>query len=198
MRTKITFFIFASILASMSNFAQSNRVILPVMVEVTGGTFTMGSDLIANDEKPAHKVTLSDYSIGKYEVTYAEFLRFMHSTGYVLEADLPDSVRIKKGYGPRTFIEPLMDVKASDSMRPVGNINWFDAQAYIKWLNEKTGKNYRLPTEAEWEYAGIGGHKSTPTVYVGGTDLDKLSWYFDNAGNKSHIVGQKMANELGV
>ena len=198
MRTKITIFLFAALLAVMSTFAQSSRVVLPIMVEVKGGTFTMGSNLIANDEKPAHKVTLSDFSIGKYEVTYTEFLRFMHATGYVLEADLPDSVRIKKGYGPRTFIEPLMDVKASDSMRPVGNINWYDAQAYIKWLNKKTGKNYRLPTEAEWEYAATGGHKSTPTVYVGGADLDKLSWYFDNAGNKSHIVGQKLANELGI
>lgn len=158
----------------------------------------MGSDLIANDEKPAHKVTLSDYSIGKYEVTYAEFLRFMHATKYITESELPDSVRIKKGYGPRTFIEPFMEVKASDSMRPVGNINWYDAQAYIKWLNESTGKNYRLPTEAEWEYAAIGGPKSTPTVYVGGVDLDKLSWYYDNAEHKSHIVGQKMANELGI
>lgn len=168
------------------------------MIEVEGGTFTMGSDLIANDEKPAHKVTLSDYSIGKYEVTYAEFLRFIHATGYIIEAELPDSIRLKRGYPKRDFIEPFLDVKASDSMRPVGNINWFDAQAYIKWLNENTGKNYRLPTEAEWEYAAIGGHKSTPTVYVGGVDLDKLSWYFDNAEHKSHIIGQKMANELGI
>ena len=185
-------------MAAMTNFAQSSRVILPIMVEVKGGTYSMGSNAIANDEKPAHKVTLSDFSIGKYEVTYAEFLRFIHATGYIIEAELPDSVRIKKGYGPRTFIEPFMDVIASDSMRPVGNINWYDAQAYIKWLNESTGKNYRLPTEAEWEYAAIGGPKSTPTVYVGGVDLDKLSWYFDNAGSISHIVGQKMANELGI
>jgi len=198
MRSKITFFLFATILATMSNFAQSSRIILPIMVEVKGGTFTMGSDLIANDEKPAHKVTLSDFSIGKYEVTYAEFLRFMHATGYVPESELHDSVRIKRGYPKRDLIEPFMDVKASDSMRPVGNINWFDTQAYIKWLNESTGKNYRLPTEAEWEYAAIGGQKSSPTAYVGGTDLDKLAWYFDNAGNKSHTVGEKMANELGI
>jgi len=198
MKAKLCLFSFFITMSYTLSFAQNNRVVLPIMVEVKGGTFTMGSDVIANDEKPAHKVTLSDFSIGKYEVTYAEFLRFMHATGYVLEADLPDSVRIKKGYGPRTFVEPLMDVKASDSMRPVGNINWYDAQAYIKWLNEATGKNYRLPTEAEWEYAAIGGHKSTPTVNVGGADLDKLSWYFDNAGNRSHTVGEKMANELGV
>lgn len=158
----------------------------------------MGSNLIANDEHPAHKVTLDDFYIGKYEVTYSEFLRFMHETNYKLEADLPDSIRIQRGYTPRTYIEPLMDVKASDSMRPVGNINWFDAQAYIKWLNSKTGKSYRLPTEAEWEYAAIGGVKSNPTVYVGGTDIDNLGWYFDNAEHKSHTVGQKMANELGI
>ncbi len=158
----------------------------------------MGSNTIANDEKPAHKVTLDDFYIGKYEVTYSEFLRFMHATGYILEADLPDSVRIKKGYGPRTFIEPLMDVKASDSMRPVGNINWYDAQAYIKWLNEKTGKSYRLPTEAEWEYAAIGGKKMTETYYVGGSDPNKIAWYYSNAENRSHTVGGKQANELGI
>jgi outer membrane protein OmpA-like peptidoglycan-associated protein len=91
-----------------------------------------------------------------------------------------------------------MDVKPSDSMRPVGNINWHDAQAYIKWLNEMTGKSYRLPTEAEWEYAARGGKKSKNFYYVGGKDINKLAWYYNNAENRSHIVGGKKANELGI
>jgi formylglycine-generating enzyme required for sulfatase activity len=198
MRTKFYLFFVTIVMSYTHGFAQSGRFKEPIMVAVEGGTFTMGSNTIANDEKPAHKVTLDDFYIGKYEVTYSEFLRFMHATGYILEADLPDSVRIKKGYEPRTFIEPLMDVKASDSMRPVGNINWYDAQAYIKWLNEMTGKTYRLPTEAEWEYAAIGGKKMTETYYVGGTDPNKVAWYYSNAENRSHTVGGKQANELGI
>lgn len=198
MRTKLYLFFFVITMTYSLSYAQSGRFKEPIMVSVEGGTFTLGSNTIANDEKPAHKVTLDDFYIGKYEVTYSEFLRFMHATGYVVEAELPDSVRIKKGYGPRTFIEPLMDVKASDSMRPVGNINWYDAQAYIKWLNEKTGKSYRLPTEAEWEYAARGGKKMTETYYVGDNDLNKVAWYFANAENRSHTVGGKQANELGI
>jgi formylglycine-generating enzyme len=198
MRTKFYLSLLVIFMGWSISQAQTGRVPLPIMVEVDGGTFTMGSNTIANDELPAHKVTVSDFSIGKYEVTYSEFLRFVHATGYVLEADLPDSVRIKKGYQQRNIKEPLMDVKASDSMRPVGNINWFDAQAYIKWLNEMTGKNYRLPTEAEWEYAAKGGDKSKGYYYPGGSDLPNLSWYYANAKNKSHTVGQKTANELGI
>jgi formylglycine-generating enzyme len=198
MRTKLYLLFFVTVMTYSFGYAQSGRFKEPIMIPVEGGTFTMGSNAIANDEKPAHNVTLDNFFIGKYEVTYSEFLRFMHATGYAVEADLPDSVRIKRGYEPRLIIEPLMDVKASDSMRPVGNINWFDAQAYIKWLNEMTGKTYRLPTEAEWEYAARGGNKSKGYYYVGGKELDKLAWYYDNAKNRSHTVGGKMANELGI
>jgi outer membrane protein OmpA-like peptidoglycan-associated protein len=95
-------------------------------------------------------------------------------------------------------VEPLVEIKASDSLKPVGNINWFDAQAYIAWLNSVTGKTYRLPTEAEWEYAARGGNKSKGYYYVGGANLDKVAWYLDNAGRRSHTVGGKMPNELGI
>jgi formylglycine-generating enzyme required for sulfatase activity len=168
------------------------------MVKVEGGTYMMGSNTIDNDERPAHKVTVDDFYIGKYEVTYAEFLRFEHATEYITEAQLSDSVRIKRGYQKRNDIEPFLDVQASDSMRPVGNINWYDAQAYIKWLNEMTGKNYRLPTEAEWEFAARGGNNSKGYFYVGGDKLEEIAYYFSNADNRSHAVGGKLANELGI
>lgn len=158
----------------------------------------MGSNAVSNDENPAHKVTLDDFYIGKYEVTHAEFLRFMHATGYVIEAYLNDTTRMKKGYPKRNYVEPFMDVKPSDSLRPVGNINWFDAMAYIAWLNEKTGKNYRLPTEAEWEYAAKGGKKSKSFNFVGGNNLEDVAWIDANAERRGHTIGQKLANELGI
>ncbi len=198
MRTKFYFSLFVMVMTYMLTSAQPGRFTPPIMVEVQGGSFTMGSNTIANDEQPAHKVTLDDFYIAKYEVTFAEFLRFMHETGYKIEADLSDSIRLSKGYTKRNYKEPLMEVKASDSNRPVGNVNWFDAQAYITWLNSKTGKTYRLPTEAEWEYAARGGNKSKGYIYVGGTELDKLAWYKDNSEKRVHTVGQKMANELGI
>lgn len=198
MRTRLYLTLFVVSLAFTASFAQTGRFKEPIMIPVEGGTFMMGSNTIDNDEKPAHKVTVSDFSIGKYEVTYSEFVRFMNATGYVLEASLSDSVRILKGYNSREYVEPLMDIKASDSMRPVGNINWFDAQAYIKWLNSVTGKNYRLPTEAEWEYAARGGNKSQGYFYVGGNKLEDVAHYLSNSQNRSHTVGEKMANELGI
>jgi len=198
MRTKFYLFFVAIVLSYTHGFAQNGRFKEPIMVKVDGGTFMMGSNTIDNDERPAHKVTVDDFSIGKYEVTYAEFLRFVHATDYVTEAQLSDSVRIKRGYEKRNYVEPFMDVKASDSMRPVGNINWFDAQAYITWLNKMTGKNYRLPTEAEWEYAARGGNKSKGYYYVGGAKLEEVAYYSSNADNRSHTVGKKSANELGI
>ncbi|MFZ4546052.1 MAG: SUMF1/EgtB/PvdO family nonheme iron enzyme [Bacteroidales bacterium] len=198
MRTKLLFPLFIMLIACISTYAQSGRMKLPIMIPVEGGSFMMGSDSRDNDEKPAHKVTLDDFYIGKYEVTFSEYTRFMRATGYTVEAGLSDSVRLARGYAKRNYVEPLLDVKASDSMKPVGNINWFDAQAYIKWLNTETGKNYRLPTEAEWEYAARGGNKSKGYYYVGGAELDKLAWYLDNAERRSHTVGGKMPNELGI
>ena len=198
MRTKLTISLFVVLMAFNTGFAQSGRSKPPKMVKVEGGSFMMGSNQIDNDEKPAHKVSLDDFYIGKYEVTFSEFVRFMRATGYVVESGLPDSVRLKKGYAPRNYVEPLQEVKASDSMKPVGNINWFDAQAYIKWLNTETGKNYRLPTEAEWEYAARGGNKSKGYYYVGGDNLEKTAWYLDNAQSRRRTVGGKMPNELGI
>ena len=198
MRTKIYLLFFIASIAFSVSFAQSTRFKEPIMVKVEGGTFMMGSNTIDNDERPAHKITVDDFSIGKYEVTYAEFLRFVNATEYITEAQLSDEVRIKKGYEKRNYVEPFLDVKASDSLRPVGNINWFDAQAYIKWLNDMTGKNYRLPTEAEWEYAARGGNNSKGHFYVGGDKLEEVAYYYSNAENRSHTVGGKLANELGI
>ncbi|MDR1846492.1 MAG: SUMF1/EgtB/PvdO family nonheme iron enzyme [Bacteroidales bacterium] len=136
------------------------------MVFVKGGTFTMGCDTCGTDEFPAHKVMLSDFYIGKYEVTQAEWVSIM--------GDNPSD---HKG----------------DSL-PVENVSWDDVQVFIKKLNAKTGKKYRLPTEAEWEYAAKGGNKSKSYIYSGSNDVDDVA----NTGRSTFPVGTKQANELGI
>jgi len=138
-------------------------------VFVKGGTFSMGSNE-SDDEKPIHSVTVSDFYIGKYEVTQKEWQAVM-------------------GSNPSNF-------KGDDL--PVEQVRWDDVQDFIKKLNAKTGKKYRLPTEAEWEYAARGGNKSNGYIYSGSNDLGSVAWYGNNSGSKTHPVGTKQANELGI
>jgi formylglycine-generating enzyme required for sulfatase activity len=140
------------------------------MVLVKGGTFNMGSNSGDSDEKPLHRVTLSDFYIGKYEVTQKQWREIM-------------------GNNPSDF--------KSDE-RPVEQVSWNDVQDFIRRLNSKTGQKYRLPTEAEWEYAARGGRQSRGYTYSGGNDIDAVAWYNNNSNKKNHPVGQKQANELGL
>jgi formylglycine-generating enzyme required for sulfatase activity len=145
------------------------------MVYVRGGTFTMGCTAeqgtdCYDDEKPAHEVTVSDFYIGKYEVTQAEWKAVM-------------------GSNPSNF--------KGDNL-PVEKVSWNDAQEFIRKLNTTTGKNYRLPTEAEWEYAARGGSQSRGFKYSGSNNIDDVAWYEENSGDKTHPVGTKPANELGI
>ncbi len=147
------------------------------MVGVQGGTFTMGatreqgSDAYAN-EKPSHQVTLSNFSIGQTEVTQALWEAVM-------------------GSNPSSFKGPKL---------PVEQVSWDDCQEFIRKLNELTGQNFRLPTEAEWEYAARGGSKSQGYKYSGSNNLDDVAWYgYDgNSGDRTHDVATKRANELGI
>lgn len=145
------------------------------MVEVGGGTFTMGATSEQgsdawDEEKPAHEVTLSDYYIGQTEVTQALW-------------------------------EAVMDSNPSDSKGdnlPVERVSWDDCQVFIQKLNQLTGKQFRLPTEAEWEYAARGGRKSRGYKYAGGNNIDSVAWCDGNSGNETHPVATKQANELGI
>ncbi len=154
------------------------------MIAVEGGTFTMGAtDEQGNDaesiETPAHQVTLSDYYIGETEVTQALWYAVMG------ERPTVDGNQWTSSYG------------LGDEY-PAYYISWNDCQEFITKLNALTGKNFRMPTEAEWEYAARGGNKSKGYKYSGSNTIDDVAWYSDNSGSTSHTVGIKVANELGI
>ena len=145
------------------------------MVRVEAGTFTMGATPEMKEpfdwEKPTHQVTLTnDYYIGKYEVTQALWQAVM-------------------GNNPSYF---------KGGNLPVEYVSWDDCQEFISKLNNMTGKKFRLPTEAEWEYAARGGKKGRGCQYSGSNNLSDVAWYKDNSDSKTHAVGSKQANELGI
>ena len=146
------------------------------MIAVEGGTFQMGatseqgSDAESN-EYPVHDVTLSSYYIGETEVTQE-----------LWEAVMGSNPSYFSGY----------------PQRPVEQISWNNCQEFITKLNNLTGKNFRLPTEAEWEYAARGGNKSQGYKYSGSNTIDNVAWYTSNSSSQTHDVKTKQANELGI
>jgi formylglycine-generating enzyme required for sulfatase activity len=185
------------------------KPILPDMVQVSGGSFVMGcQDGRDKDcegpEKPDHEVTLSTYSIGKYEVTNAEYAVFMND---IIEnptrADDPDKYISADKFGlQKTSINGNDHWQPDKGYEryPVVNVTWRGAEAYCNWLSKKTGQRYRLPTEAEWEYAARGGEYSQKDKfqYAGSDNLNEVAWYKGNSKGSAHQVGQKKANQLGI
>ena len=143
------------------------------MVYVAAGSFMMGSNDWYNVQ-PIHRVELNDFYISKYQVTQEQW-----------KAVIGDNPSVYKG----------------DNRRPVEHVSWEDCQLFIKRLNVKTGLNYRLPTEAEWEYAAKGGENSNGYKYAGSFNLEavaSLEKFSKEEEIHTHKVGQKLANELGL
>jgi formylglycine-generating enzyme required for sulfatase activity len=140
------------------------------MVSLPAGQFLMGSSE-SDSKKPKHQVKVNSFAIGKYPITQAQYQAVM-------------------GTNPSYF--------ENSPQNPVEQVSWDDAQAFCQKLSEITGKNYRLPTEAEWEYACRAG---TTTHYYFGDDANQLgnyAWYDENSNNKTHPVGQKKPNAWGL
>lgn len=189
MKSLIT--IAAAILVSFAAYAQSNA---PEMILVEGGTFSMGNDESQfEDEYPEHDVTLASFYISKYEITIDLYRRF----GAVTGKRIPE--------GPDNF--------------PAYGISWEDAVMFSNWLSNINGlercyeisrdgkhfrakfnpdaNGFRLPTEAEWEFAAQGGNKTRYNSYSGGEDPKEIAWYL-HSGNEIKPVGKKEPNELGI
>lgn len=145
------------------------------MIAVDGGSFVMGSPENApgaeRDEFPAHKVTVSSFYMAETEVTQELWTAVM-------------------GNNPSGYTD--------DAQLPVESVTWNDCQQFIAKLNEITGGSFRLPTEAEWEYAARGGNRSKGYVYCGSDTLANVGWYKDNAEERPHKVKLLAPNELGL
>lgn len=144
------------------------------MVRAVGSSFFMGtpdSDTDAdNDEKPQHLVTLNDFYIGETLVTQTLWKAVMETEPFYFEGE----------------------------NLPADNVSWDDCQEFLKKLNQKTGLVFRLPTEAEWEYAARGGRNNIGYKYAGSNEIDEVAWYNGNSGKETHPVKGKNPNELGI
>ncbi len=177
----------------------------PQLIYVKGGQFTMGDDLRSEEERPAHVVNLSGFYIGKYEVTVAQFREFIEKSAYVTDAEKEglsyvwDGANLIYGKNGVTWRDDVYgNRRVNEEDHPVIHVSRNDAEAYCKWLSQQTGKKYRLPTEAEWEYAAKGGIRHDKFIFSGGNEMGNVGWYAGNSGQKTHPVGKKKPNGLGV
>ncbi|NTS43872.1 SUMF1/EgtB/PvdO family nonheme iron enzyme [Flavisolibacter sp. BT320] len=175
----------------------------PPVEPVAGGTFVMG-ERHGNSAANAHEVSLDSFELGKYEITVGQFRQFIEETNYVTTAERSQFSLVYTGTEwNRAKVNWRYDTQGNpiDSTRdslPVVHVSWTDANEYCRWLSNKTGKNYRLPTEAEWEYASKGGRGGEAFAFSGSNNIDEVAWYNDNAGGFVQKVGQKKPNQLSL
>jgi formylglycine-generating enzyme required for sulfatase activity len=193
------------------------NTINPTMIEVSGGTFWIGAKGFVPDENPPHQVLLNDFFIGKYEVTNLEFIDFLNDIAKDMTITYDAKIVKYKGnpvyhifcdncsayinrikYDNYNNPGGLFSIVPGFENHPVNNVTWFGAKAYCDWLSLKTGKAYRLPTEAEWEVASKGGNSYKGLLYPGSNNLDDVAWIDKNASGSTHIVGQKKPNGLNI
>ncbi len=175
--TKIKLMLLAILLSGFQMLSAQNSKD-PKMIFVEGGTFEMGSQDGENDEKPVHKVVISNFYISKTEITVAQYYEFCNESGWP---------------------KPEVPMWGDFSELPIVNVSWKDAGAYALWLARKTSKKYRLPTEAEWEYAAKGGNKSKNYKFGGSNSLDSVAWFYETTyGSSAQPVSLRKTNELGI
>jgi sulfatase modifying factor 1 len=165
------------------------------MVRIPGGAFMMGSETGLPDERPVHRVRVDGFYLGRTEVTVAQWRMFVRDSGYISRAEQGQGGLVRTAEGLKIMPDanwnhPYM-VQTDD--HPVVLVSWKDARAFCIWLSKKTSLAYRLPTEAEWEYACRGG--GSDERYG---DLDIIAWYEYNSGGHTHPVGGKRPNAFGL
>lgn len=185
-------FLLSGIVCNAQNIGQSKDFIETAlglnikMIYVEGGTFVMGGETpdSAQIALPAHFVTLDSFYIAEFETTQAQWEK-------VMGTDIVDQYEKHRVSSKSTYVY--------GSNYPIHWVSWEEANLFCKQLSYITGRNYSLPTEAQWEYAASDGHKmSEKTPYSGGFSIDNVAWYGGNSDWKLHQVGQKLPNKLGI
>ncbi len=169
------------------------------MIGINGGTFMMGDPDGPDDEKPLHEVTLSDFALSKYEITNEQFADFLNNYGsdkvkdgeYAGKKMIYCSNEEERDWGIRCTNNGWQ-ARPSYKNYPAVYVTWYGANEYCKWAGG------RLPTEAEWNFAALGGNKTKNYKFAGSSDVDDVSWYKENSGTHTHEVGTKSPNELGL
>ena len=198
----ISIFLFSLLMTILNPRVATQRPTIqePEMVSLRGGEFWMGSDkqtdpLAFGDEMPRHKVTVKPFSIGQYEVTVGEYAAFVKATHRPSQGCWVYSASDWNKEATKSWNDPGFP---QDEKNPVVCVSHADAQAYAHWLQAKTGKPYRLPTEAEWEYAAR-AWTDTPWFWPEGESaINAYAWYAGNAGGSTHPVGEKKPNAFGL
>ncbi len=188
MKTPLKYVLWFSfmLIFSQLSFAQTE----PEMVFVKGGTFKMGNNQGDSDEKPEHTVTVSSFYISKFEITVKQYREFCTATGKQMPPKPNDE-----------WYQEHDKAKAWEwkDANPMTFVTWDEAMAYIKWLNEKTGKNYDLPTEAQWEFAAGGGTLSKQYKYSGSDNINEVAWFDETTYERGPMpIGRLKPNELGI
>ncbi len=196
---------------SIFNYVENYADLAVNMIYVKGGTFEMGNKKDSkreHDEENVHEATLSDFYIGKTEISVAQFAKFVDETNYVTNAEqrggdyIWDSenavMKFQKGANWRCDEYGSLLDSTDYVYFPVIYISWNDANEFCKWLSAKTKKNYSLPTEAEWEYAARGGNSKKRYVYSGSNKAEKVAWYSESTEMRMCPMAYKEPNQLGI
>ncbi len=174
------------------------------MVYVKGSIYQIGSNSGEKDEAPIHSVRVNDFYIGRYEVTIKEYLEFMNEMNLSSYGSLDghELIDVEDPDCPIEYVDGKFQFRTSkyahSELCPIVEVSWQGAVEYCKWLSGYTGESFRLPTEAEWQYAARGGLETEGFLYSGSDDITEVAWYALNAGNILHEVGKKKPNELGI
>jgi formylglycine-generating enzyme required for sulfatase activity len=172
------------------------------LILAEGGTFQMGDAFNTNKNEPAHTVKLNSFYINKFEVTHRQFVYFLTKSNYTTDAQKNDGGYVSEG-GKRREVNFGYDaagkVRPNESTNePVLYISWNDANQFCKWLSQQSNRAFRLPTEAEWEYAARGGKNSQGQTFAGTGRPEEAAWHIANSGQQTHAVGKLKPNELGL
>ena len=179
-----------------AEFTENVAGISFIMRNIKSGTFKMGSsDSEASSDETPHTVRLTtNFSLGKTEVTVAQYLKFCDETNSNYPEWLEKGNKNNINTGSNKHYKDQGYRLNTDNL-PIVGVSWENAVAYCDWLSKRTGKKYRLPTEAEWEYAA---KANGDTKYSGSNNISDVAWYFENSKNKPHVVAQKLPNSLGL